>query len=214
MSASKPAQTPQNDDLTHWIDRFKVAAADPNAVMAPSHPQASQWHSRFFEFFEPIDSCKYLLSLPGAILDFKFPIRTMNMQYLMKYRRPHDMVLPCHHIRQNSSSSPPRSRLARLLSYQHERAYQNPISTLCSLIPFHVPLHQLKLTFHSVSVSASAPVVSTSPCKCYSDARSVRDSTLKGLLPLTVCARAAVSGALCTSKPSPLCQTKGKEMRR
>ncbi|KAG0646842.1 cadmimum resistance [Hyphodiscus hymeniophilus] len=57
MSTSIAAQNPPNDDLTHWIDRFKVVAADPHALMAPAHPQASQWHNRFFQFFEPIDTC-------------------------------------------------------------------------------------------------------------------------------------------------------------
>lgn len=58
MSAPTPVPGPQNDDLTHWIDRFKAVAADPHSAMAPSPPKASPWHNRFFQFFDPIDTCE------------------------------------------------------------------------------------------------------------------------------------------------------------
>ncbi len=48
---------PPKDDIAEWIDRVKAVIDKPETVTAPAPANARSWHSGFWEFFDPIDTC-------------------------------------------------------------------------------------------------------------------------------------------------------------
>jgi len=49
--------TAQDDDVAHWINRARDALNHPETITAKVPPTAQSWHTRFVEFFNPIDTC-------------------------------------------------------------------------------------------------------------------------------------------------------------
>lgn len=57
--AAAPVPATGNDDVAHWTNRITAALNNPQSITGPVPESNQPWHTRFLEFFQPIDLCMF-----------------------------------------------------------------------------------------------------------------------------------------------------------